>query len=643
MAVNLLLEARDRLTDPIAADALDATIIRLLAQRPPTREDFRTQLAQRIAKSVAMPGAGQAVHKEPLNDVLTAFGGPLIWKGLVRRTPTWQNGVNSGPLETWYGAIVERRAQSRDYLPGIDLFKTVRDAIRKTATSPRDRRWPDSIVEQFSVLLTHLGDEALSREERQQAFGFFTSAWELNLGNTDAARAAAELTDDSLDPGASFRKEILEAYQPLTPKTTVVRFVTLRGQPIPLVSLPDVVNVKLALATLHADTGALLKIEKQMRDQIESNCSADKPQACDPREGASSVVVRVPKDATVVKVTVLPRCSDANLMGPPVLAIPGLGQALIRLPQRLSAGEKIEGSYTIGDKEIELAPISVQPPQQPTKLRMYARVGGQFFPGSPNVSVPHLNAGVEAGLTADYLLSTLILLNPKRCGQDITWGLHGYLDSRIDSISSTLTDPTLTSKGRYGTVAAVPHQGPIIEAGLWLPEVAGPLSWKYHGSTIGLFVAPIVKGGIQGRFSPPPGPGTAVSGKSGSELPELRAGPHWYYALGYRVGYMRLFPYFPAIKRLAAPELLSFVDLTVGRWSNFSLPEVRDGNDVTAARIPWRKELRTQVSIPHLPFYVGCSYNTGQGVDDLRFLVGFKEEFSRLKRDFHRLILPPIR
>ena len=104
---------------------------------------------------------------------------------------------------------------------------------------------------------------------------------------------------------------------------------------------------------------------------------------------------------------------------------------------------------------------------------------------------------------------------------------------------------------------------------------------------------------------------------------------------------MRYFPYFKGIKRLVAPEMLSYVDLTIGLWSNFPLPEVRNGGSITPAQLPWRKEIRAQLAIPHLPFYVGCLYNSGQGVDDLRFLVGAREELTRLKKDLRRLFFPP--
>jgi hypothetical protein len=83
--------------------------------------------------------------------------------------------------------------------------------------------------------------------------------------------------------------------------------------------------------------------------------------------------------------------------------------------------------------------------------------------------------------------------------------LHGYLETRLDSISSTTVNlaASLTAGsrgGRYGTVATSPRLGPVQEVGIWTPEIIKPLSWHSQGSTIGFFGSYVVKAGLQGRF-----------------------------------------------------------------------------------------------------------------------------------------------
>ena len=72
-----------------------------------------------------------------------------------------------------------------------------------------------------------------------------------------------------------------------------------------------------------------------------------------------------------------------------------------------------------------------------------------------------------------------------------------------------------------------------------------------------------------------------------------------------------------------APELVSYVDITRGRFGDFERP--------------WRYSLEGVFKVPHSPLVLGFNANIGTGGnagfvqprDDLRFLIGAQFDFAK--------------
>jgi hypothetical protein len=84
-----------------------------------------------------------------------------------------------------------------------------------------------------------------------------------------------------------------------------------------------------------------------------------------------------------------------------------------------------------------------------------------------------------------------------------------------------------------------------------------------------------------------------------------------------------------------APELISWLTLSVGRWESFEITvptgqKDKDNNDITVRRRPWRYEALGRLKIPNLPFIVGFDGNFGKGPDDLRFIFGTRFDIGKV-------------
>jgi hypothetical protein len=86
-----------------------------------------------------------------------------------------------------------------------------------------------------------------------------------------------------------------------------------------------------------------------------------------------------------------------------------------------------------------------------------------------------------------------------------------------------------------------------------------------------------------------------------------------------------------------APELISWLTLSIGRWENFEV-EVPTGqknamgNDINVRRRPWRYEALGRLKIPETPFIIGFDGNFGKGPDDVRFLFGTRFDIGKIMR-----------
>jgi len=147
-----------------------------------------------------------------------------------------------------------------------------------------------------------------------------------------------------------------------------------------------------------------------------------------------------------------------------------------------------------------------------------------------------------------------------------------------------------------------------------------------------LFVAPLAKGGII----------TVTGDRQTAEAQQFGHDDVFnFYSLGAMLGHFRLH----ARKKRGsneyeanpniAPELISWLTLSMGRWENFEI-EVPTGekdamgNDIKVRQRPWRYEALGRLKIPETPIIIGFDGNFGKGPDDLRFIFGTRFDIGKI-------------
>jgi hypothetical protein len=162
----------------------------------------------------------------------------------------------------------------------------------------------------------------------------------------------------------------------------------------------------------------------------------------------------------------------------------------------------------------------------------------------------------------------------------------------------------------------------LIALDVYVPKMPRWANWRYHGHENALFVAPIAR--LQ-FLAIPSGPVDLVD-KEGEQVESrpLFRHLHTTHAYGVRFGHFLLDPR----RQTIAPELISFLDLTAGKFSNLHRPKAGAGPDEFDE--PWRVELHGRFKIPQSPIYVGFTGNIGQGQDDMRLFIGTRFDLSKV-------------
>jgi hypothetical protein len=281
-------------------------------------------------------------------------------------------------------------------------------------------------------------------------------------------------------------------------------------------------------------------------------------------------------------------------------------------------------------------------------------------------------AGVFLGLDADR--SWLVSNRPG-------WrrvGLNTYFDARLTSVatqgststtSSTSTSSTSTSSTSTSPTPATANtalssflqsqKAGALQAGTYIPIITA--EWMRGTSNYAFFVAPLGKAGFTTLTDSPTAPAssstTTTTTTTTTSLP-LTGQFYTSYSFGTRLGVFQTFKKGTAWDENSAPELVSYVDITTGKFGNFEAFQdvtVQTAPAGTTAastdnffRIrPWRYSFEGLLKIPHSPFVVGFNANIGRGAvaatkvnnvsypftqprDDLRFLFGVQFDFTKL-------------
>jgi hypothetical protein len=259
------------------------------------------------------------------------------------------------------------------------------------------------------------------------------------------------------------------------------------------------------------------------------------------------------------------------------------------------------------------------------------------------------------------------------------WNINSFFEARLSSVPVAARDTASSDDDDEDDddddanpldTFITSRKAAFAQAGLYLPF--NVTYWRNSGRLNTLFVAPIGKGGIQ----------SIVGDRRSAEAVLLGADDVYnFFSVGLRFGhfsYPRLrnpCPEFafvsnpelrnPTQQQLSeererqrlewkqrygefadrpcdteadyAPELVSWLDITRGRWENFELTRPTDfndaaGNPITVRRRPWRYQAEGRLKVPETPFMLGFDGNFGEGADDLRFGFGMRFDVGRLIR-----------
>lgn len=202
-----------------------------------------------------------------------------------------------------------------------------------------------------------------------------------------------------------------------------------------------------------------------------------------------------------------------------------------------------------------------------------------------------------------------------------------YFDGRLTqagvvSTEGRLQAPTIVQQNNSG----------FIELGGYMPWYTGWSSWNFRGQDQAIFAAPIVKAGF-----------VALSSEDLQARAEVLRTNNGVYALnpsdvyrqlhgGVRFGHMHL-----SASGNVMPELVSYIDLTVGRFDNYRKPKPDVEPSYGAGFVsPARFEIHGRAKIPQTPLTIGFTINTGSGPDDYQLFVGSRFDATK----FLKKLLP---
>ena len=244
-----------------------------------------------------------------------------------------------------------------------------------------------------------------------------------------------------------------------------------------------------------------------------------------------------------------------------------------------------------------------------------------------------------------------------------------FFNARLTSIPVATAENAATGDGggEGGGAAAEPCNTPdcegfitskkaaLMQAGIYLPMYGGLTTWyrkvtrqdhSFRWEKNALFVAPLAKGGIM----------TITGDRETSEGQQFGGDDVFnFYSFGMMLGHYRLHarrqrdyesgrylnnrfgrPLWEPNPNIA-PELISWLTISAGRWENFEImvPTGQKnalGEEIKVRERPWRIEALGRLKIPETPFIVGFDGNFGKGPDDLRFIFGTRFDIGKLMR-----------
>jgi hypothetical protein len=336
----------------------------------------------------------------------------------------------------------------------------------------------------------------------------------------------------------------------------------------------------------------------------------------------------------------------------------------------------IAGVVIKDEIEADANGVSIVKLQTPLAPKAYIQVkqnGSEFFA----TNVPDYLPETTWGRVRSYFYGGAVLSNRNRLSTDTTGNdftkvdlavgftldktyimtagggffVNTFFDTRLTAIPVATMQPskttmTTTARRTLGTTQLADTTTDPFEtflttkkAGLAQVGVYMPMAitrWDFGGNPNRLFVAPLGKFGIQTITSD-------IPSAEGVRLGEDNV--YNFFGYGLRLGHYQLkYKSGPAIDTNIGPELISWLDITYGKWENFEIlnpvidpatgtakPDPTDPKKFLMVRKrPWRVGAEGRLKIPTTPFMVGFDGNFGQGPDDLRFLFGIRFDIGKV-------------
>jgi len=280
------------------------------------------------------------------------------------------------------------------------------------------------------------------------------------------------------------------------------------------------------------------------------------------------------------------------------------GQAAITFDQPLAAGQSVSLCQKIVDISDPSAPVIEAPGSGAIAIANPLDLGRVHYYFTAGVILSNdqgfqLNSpGTQADLFLDLNADRAWLPLDSNGFRRIN--VNSYLDIGLTSVPTEQAQAGNTLDSFIQSQKAATFQG-----GAYLPLIAGQ-PWSTGASRYSLFVAPLAQTGFTTLTSDTIA-ATSVTDRFFKS-----------YSFGARLGVFQ-----HSRSASEAPELVSYVDITRGRFGDFGHP--------------WRYSLEGLFKVPHSPLVLGFNANIGTGGnlaftqprDDLRFLVGAQFDFAK--------------
>lgn len=217
-----------------------------------------------------------------------------------------------------------------------------------------------------------------------------------------------------------------------------------------------------------------------------------------------------------------------------------------------------------------------------------------------NVQRFMLNTYLEAELTQIPISSNSSSSSSSKTASPTTTSLVSAAAAAGNGSGTSGGSTTGTSTSSIEPLKA---KGAYVVGGLYAPWVPKFAQWRFRGQRNAFFVGPLANYGFQ------------VPGNNPKGTPAFNVFRS--YSGGFRFGHYRM-----TVRKQTAPELLSYLDVTWGKWENFR-------EAVTGIR-GTRLDVAGRYKIPYTILFLGFDANTGPGGSDVRLYAGTRVDISTI-------------